>query len=200
MNKNAVNCDGLVLGGGTNSIYEKLYQDLLKNRIIYINDDIDDYCFDTVVVPILKMNEDEKDTPVEELKPITLWINTSGGSADVCVAIVSAIENSRIPIHARVIGRACSAGLYITIACKHRMAQKDAMFLLHKGSIRFDGNTGEAEEMMDFYQKEVQKRFDDLIIRRTKLTEKDLKKIRRNETYVMSLDAKEKFGFIDEIL
>lgn len=184
-----------------NTIYEEMYKKLLEKRIIYLNDDISDQTIDMVTMPIILKNIEESDIPEEELQPLTIYLNSYGGSADACVHLIEIIENSRIPIHCRVLSIAASAGLYILLACKHRTASKNSVFLLHKGSITL-GNTNfsEAEEILDFYKGEVQDKFDDLILRRTKITKDKLKKIRRNETYCLGETALNEFGFVDEII
>lgn len=184
----------------SSSIYEKLYFSLLKNRIIYLNGDIDDNTVDMVTMQIILANEKENNIPVEDLKPITIYLNTRGGDIDPTIHLVQVIQDSRIPIHVRVLAMAASAGLYITIACKHRMAYKNSIMLLHKGSIFVGGNTASAEDTMSFYKDTVQQKFDDLIIERTKITKAQLKNIRRNETYCLGQEALDKYGFIDEIL
>lgn len=182
------------------TIYESIYKEMLDERIIYLNDDVTEILIDMIATPILILNEEEKDIPEDKLKPITIYINSNGGDANVCTYLVEIIEKSRIPIHCRVLSVAASAGLYITIACHKRFASKNSIFLLHKGSVAFAGNTGEAEDFMEFYKQEVGGIFDDLILRRTKITTEELKKIRRNETYCLGQEALEKYGFIDEII
>jgi len=183
------------------TLFETLYKEMLDKRILYINDDISDMTIDMVAVPILLLNEAEKDIPVEKLKPITIWLSSYGGSADACSFTVETIENSRIPIHCKVLSIAASAGLYITVACHKRIASKNSIFLLHKGSISLgNASMGEAEDLIAFYKDEVGGIFDDLILRRTKIKADELKKIRRNETYCLAQDALEKYGFIDEIV
>ena len=192
----------LLNGFKTGSIYEEIYKKLWEDkRILYLNSEIDENVLDMIATPILLTNELEIDIPLEKLKPITIWISSYGGSADVCAFLVEIIEKSRIPIHARVLSVAASAGLYIAIACKHRIANFNSIFLLHKGSISL-GNTNfaEAEDIIAFYKDDVGKIFDDLIIRRTKITPEELKKIRRNETYCLAEVARDTYGFIDEII
>lgn len=184
----------------SSTIYEKLYTSLLKERIIYLNGDIDDNTVDMVTMQIILANEKEKDIPDEELKPLTIYLNTRGGDIDPTIHLVQIIQDSRIPIHVRVLAMAASAGLYITIACKYREAYKNSILLLHKGSIYVGGNTASAEDTMDFYKEIVQQKFDDLIVERTKITESELKKIRRNETYCLGQEALDKYGFIDTVL
>jgi ATP-dependent Clp protease protease subunit len=190
----------LLAQSGGDSIYEGMYKKLLNDRIIYLNNDIDETTVDMVTMPIILKNIEEKDIPEDKLKPITLYLNSYGGSADVCTHLVQVIEESRIPIYVRVLSIAASAGLYITLACKHRIASKNTIFLLHKGSISLSGSMGEAEDLLAFYKEEVGKIFDDLILRKTKITPDELKKIRRNETYCLGQEALEKYGFIDEII
>ena len=182
------------------TISQTLYKNLLKNRVIYLNEDISTETIDTVVMPILMLNELESDIPTDKLKPITIYMNSYGGEMDACTYTVEAIEKSRIPIHCRVLSMAASAGLYIAIACHKRYASKNSIFLLHKGSIQITGNIGEAEDTIDFYKQEVGSLFDDLILRRTKIDKDELKRIRRNETYCLGVDALERYGFIDEIV
>ena len=176
----------------TGSIYEEIYKKLWQEkRILYLNAEIDDNTIDMIATPILLQNELEKDIPESELKPITIWLGSYGGSADACAFLVEVIEKSRIPIHARILYVAASAGLYLAIACKHRVANNNSIFLLHKGSISLgQTNMGEAEDLISFYKDEVGKLFDDLIIRRTKITAEELKKIKRNETYCLAQEAR----------
>lgn len=183
-----------------NTVYETVYKELLDKRILYMNDDVSDLLIDMIAVPIIMLNEEEKDIPQEKLKPITIYISSDGGDANVCTYLVEVIEKSRIPIHCRVLSVAASAGLYIAISCHKRYASKNSIFLLHKGSVAFMGNTGEAEDFIEFYKKEIGGIFDDLILRRTKITAEELKKIRRNETYCLGQEALDKYGFIDEII
>jgi len=181
------------------TITESLYKDLLENRIIYLNEDITDSIIDIVAMPILIINELEKDIPSDKLRPLTIYMNSYGGSVDTCSYLIEVIEKSRVPIHCRVLSIAASAALYMTIACHKRFASKNSIFLLHKGSIQIYGNMGEAEDIMEFYKEEVGSLFDDLIIRRTNITKEELKKIRRKETYCLGEKALE-LGFIDEII
>lgn len=181
------------------SMQEELYKQMLNDRVIYINDDISEETIDKLVIPILIANKQEKDTPVKDLKPITIYVNSYGGSADACLYAIEVIEKSRIPIHCKVMSMSASAGLYITVACHHRVASKNSVFLLHKGSICVQGNMSEAEDIMEFYKESVGEIFDDLLIRRTNITKSELKKIRRNETYCLGKEAL-KYGFIDELV
>lgn len=182
-----------------NDVYLQLYKKLIKNRILYYNSDVNDSLIDMVAMPILLMNEEEADIPTEKLKPITIWISTNGGDIVPTLYTVNVIRNSRIPIHCKVLSIAASAGLYLTIACHKRSGSKSSIFLLHKGSLSLGGDTSSVEDTMEFFKGPVDAQFIDLIRERTKITEEQLKKIRRNETYVLGEEALETYGFIDEL-
>ena len=183
----------------TPNVYEETYRRLWKNRIIYFNSDIDTSILENLVVPILLLNEEEKDIPVEKLKPITIWISSYGGCANETVYACEIIKKSRIPIHSKVLAIAASAGLYLNLACHWRTASRNSIFLLHKGSLSLAGNSSEVEDTVDFYKDKIDGIITKLILETTKLTDEDLKKIRRAETYAMGDEALEKYGFIDEL-
>jgi len=183
----------------SDGIYDDLYKQLWKQRILYLNGEIDESTIDYIATPILIKNIEEQDIPEDKLKPITIWINSYGGNIDPCLYLIGLIQESRIPIHAKVLSVAASAALYITLACKHRTGSKNTVFLLHKGSYSLGGNANEVEDVMDFYKGEVDDKITELILKKTKITEDQLKKIRRIETYVLGEKALE-MGFIDEIV
>ena len=183
----------------SDDMYNDLYKQLWNSRILYLNGEIDDSTIDYICTPILIKNIEEKDIADDQLKPITIWVNSYGGSADVGLYIINLIQNSRIPIHAKVLSVAASAALYLTIACKYRTASENSILLLHKGSYSVGGNANEVEDVMEFYKGEVDSKIVELILNRTKVTKDELKKIRRNETYMLGNKALE-MGFIDEIV
>ncbi len=183
----------------SDGIYDDLYKQLWKQRILYLNGEIDESTIDYIAMPILIKNIEEQDLPEDKLRPITIWVNSYGGSADVALYMIGLIQESRIPIHAKILSVAASAALYLSIACKHRVASKNSILLLHKGSYSIGGNASEVEDVMEFYKGEVDNKIVELILNRTNVTEEKLKKIRRNETYVLGETALE-MGFIDEII
>jgi ATP-dependent Clp protease protease subunit len=126
-------------------------------------------------------------------------VNSYGGNADVGLYMINLIKASRIPIHAKILCCAASAALYLVLACKYRTASENSICLLHKGSYSIGGNASEVEDVMEFYKGEVDTKIVELILDRTKVTKDELKKIRRNETYVLGKKALE-MGFIDEIV
>lgn len=184
----------------SDDLYNELYKKLWKQRILYFNNEIDDNTIDYIAMPIILQNMEEANISEKELKPITIYLNTYGGSIDACLYLIDIIQKSRIPIHVRVLSIAASAGLYITLACKYRTASENSVLLLHKGSYSMGGNAAAVEDAMDFYKGEVDDKIVKLILEKTKLTPEQLTKIRRNELYVLGQEAKDVYGFLDEII
>ena len=67
-------------------IINNQYENLLKNRIILINDTISDLTIDKVVMPLLQMDNDGTG------KKITIYINTNGGSVYDGLCLCNIIE------------------------------------------------------------------------------------------------------------
>ena len=64
-----------------------------EQRKIFINTEIDEWIIDTVVYAILRYNQIDKGKPVEERKPIYIYINSPGGSVIDGLSLVSIIKS-----------------------------------------------------------------------------------------------------------
>jgi ATP-dependent Clp protease protease subunit len=101
---------------------------LLMERVVWLGDEIDNRMANCVVQQFQHLQyEDEK-------KPITLYINSPGGSIVDGMAIYDAIQKSSCPIHAVVSGMAASMGAVILSGCRkgHRHIMPHGEVLLHQ--------------------------------------------------------------------
>lgn len=187
-----------LLLGEDDGVYDDLYKNLLKQRVIYFNDVVTDELVDRVTMPIVLMNEQEKHVPTKELKPITIYMNSDGGDVIPTMHLIDVIKKSRIPIHVRVLSKACSSGLLITVACHRRFGSKDSVFLLHDGQLALQGSSGKARDTMDFLDA-IEERMDKVVLENTNLSEEEYLKIKHKELYVFGEKALE-LGFIDELI
>ncbi|MBA3684723.1 MAG: ATP-dependent Clp protease proteolytic subunit [Planctomycetes bacterium] len=84
---------------------------LLMDRIVWLGTEIDSESSASAVQQMLYLQlEDAK-------KPITLYINSPGGSIVDGMAIYDCIKRSTCPIHAVVVGMAASMGAVILSGC-----------------------------------------------------------------------------------
>jgi ATP-dependent Clp protease protease subunit len=84
---------------------------LLLDRIIYLGTEIDNSCANAMVQQFLCLQLDDAK------KPITLYINSPGGSIVDGMAIYDMIQRSSCPVHAVVAGMAASMGAVILSGC-----------------------------------------------------------------------------------
>ena len=94
-------------------IINNQYENLLKNRIILINDTISDLTIDKVVMPLLQMDNDGTG------KKITIYINTNGGSVYDGLCLCNIIEGLKTETEIIVLGYAYSMGSIILMSGKN---------------------------------------------------------------------------------
>jgi ATP-dependent Clp protease protease subunit len=84
---------------------------LLLDRVIYLGTEIDNTCANSIVQQFLCLQLDDAK------KPITLYINSPGGSIVDGMAIYDTIQRMPCPVHAVVAGMAASMGAVILSGC-----------------------------------------------------------------------------------
>lgn len=131
-------------------------------------------------------------------KPIYMHINSYGGDLLAVMAVVDAIENSKIPIHTIVEGCSASAGTLMSVVGHHRAMTKNSFMLIHQLSSSMSGKMAEIED--DFQNNKVfMSRIKDIYERKTNMRRSEI-----TEALVHDIwwDAKKclKKGLIDEIV
>lgn len=193
----------LMLGGDSSSAnlqlpdpgLEQWYQDF-ANRTIWLMTEVCDDTLD-IVSKIIRWNREDKGIPVEERKPIKLYVFSPGGSLDVEEAIVSAISISKTPVYGYAIGMVASAASLIYLSCHKRFALTNAYFILHKGSCsNISGNYEDVQNSMEDYKRQVQKLVE-FYIKNTKIPEEIVKEKIKSDWYLRGQELVE-YGLIDE--
>ena len=100
----------------------------IEERRLFINENIDSEIVDTIVYHILRYNREDKDIPIENRKPILLYINSNGGSVPDGYALIDAIMISKTPVYTINQGYCYSMGFLIYIAGKRRFAMPNSTF------------------------------------------------------------------------
>ena len=178
-------------------IINNQYENLLKNRIILINDTISDLTIDKVVMPLLQMDNDGTG------KKITIYINTNGGSVYDGLCLCNIIEGLKTETEIIVLGYAYSMGSIILMSGKNnpnviRKCYPFSTALIHGGSAYVGGTASQVKDYFKFNEK-FEKRIADFIVSHTNLTEDDYAAIERYEAYMDSDEMLEK-GLVDEII
>lgn len=182
----------------------KSFEDLVNidgsiNREIYIYDitpglgpSIDGY------IRFWNTQDEKNNIPVEERKPIKIYIDSCGGCLDDTFTIIDAIKMSKTPIIGITVGNAYSGGFFIFISCPKRYAYPHATFLFHEGATQTGGTAGQFANYAAFYKRQLDM-LKDIVISNTNITEEEYKEIKKDDIWYDAKEGIEK-GFVDKIL
>ncbi|MBR3269763.1 ATP-dependent Clp protease proteolytic subunit [Candidatus Saccharibacteria bacterium] len=181
------------------------------DRRIYLTSEIksadcecDEFCRSPImqmVGDIMEINryDEEHGIPLEDRKPIRLYINSPGGEINEGFALVSTIEISKTPIWTINIGMWASMAFLIGISGHRRFSLPNMTFLMHDGT-NFAWDSGnKAQDKMKFddrFSSEVIKAH---VLKHSSMTDVEYDGLARVEYYMLPKDAL-KQGFIDEIV
>lgn len=183
---------------GSGMLDDVFYLQDLKQRKLFLKCDIDQCSVSDIVKHIMQYNKEDLGKPVEERKPIFLYVVSNGGVVDAGFELIDVIECSKTPVYTINTGYQYSMGLLIGLAGHKRFATKNAKYLMHDGS-NFVWNSGaKAQDQMEFNRK-VEERIKKYILSHTRLSEEEYDSKLRVEWYFFADEAKEK-GFTDYIV
>ncbi|PVI03311.1 hypothetical protein DM02DRAFT_521097 [Periconia macrospinosa] len=173
-----------------------IFSRLLAERIICLNGEVNDPMSATVTAQLLFL---ESEAPE---KPISLYINSPGGSVTAGMAIYDTMNYVRCPITTICMGQAASMGSLLLCggAPGQRFILPHSRVMIHQPS---GGYSGKASDIAD-HAKEILRVRDSLNkIYQSHLTKKrDLQEIERYMERDYFMDAQEalEFGIVDRIL
>lgn len=171
-----------------------IYSRLLKERIIFIGDAIDDHVANLVIAQLLFLDADDSD------KDVQIYINSPGGVVTAALAIYDTMQFIKPDVHTICLGEAASAAAVLLAAGKKgkRWILPNARVMIHQVMGSTHGQAADVEiqtkEMM-----RIKKQINKIL---TKHTGQTLKKI-ENDTdrdYFMSAQEAKKYGVVDKIV
>ncbi len=142
--------------------------------------------------------DDENNIPVEERKPIKIYIDSNGGDLIATLTMVDAIKLSRTPVWTINIGAAYSGGFFTFIAGHKRFTYPHASFLYHEGSTSNVGDAGKFQNFAEFYKKQLSI-LKEITLKYTKISPELYEEKRRDDWWIDSNEAIE-LGIADEII
>ena len=115
---------------------------------------------------ILRWNMEDAGRPVEQRKPIHLYIMSYGGDVDYMWSLIDTIEASVTPVITVDMGVAASAAGLIFMAGHRRLMTRRAKVVIHEGSAKLAGDAVKVMDASESY-KRVVKQMKDYILSRT---------------------------------
>lgn len=142
--------------------------------------------------------DDEAGIPVENRKPIKIYIDSPGGSLTDTFTAIDAIRLSKTPVYTINTGCAYSGGFFMFIAGHQRIAYPNSSFMFHEGSTASSQcDAAKFRNFADFYDRQL-KVLKKIVLQYTNLTEEFYDKIHKDDYWLMAEDALEQ-GICDEI-
>lgn len=175
-----------------------LYADR-KNRIIYIDYDIDSSLVAEVGRQIIEYNREDKNKPTEQRKPIVILINSGGGCLESTYAVIGIMETSATPIVTVNMNCAYSAAGLLLLAGHKRYCMPRSQMLIHSGSASgISGNYEDIQESTKSYKKMIEE-MREFIVNKTNI---DKSLINKNKSKDWYLDTTQQLnlGCVDKLL
>ena len=125
--------------GGGERTYD-IYSRLLKDRIIFIGEEIDDHLASLVVAQLLYLEAEDPE------KDINIYINSPGGSVSAGMAIFDTMQYIKPQVSTICVGLAASMGAFLLSAGEKgkRYALPNAEIMIHQP---LGGARGQAEDV-----------------------------------------------------
>lgn len=181
------------------TIEDKYLQEDLDARKLLLNDEIDSNVIDFHVYHILRYNREDKGKPVEQRKPIVIFINTPGGAVVDGFGLIDAILLSETPVYTVNIGQCSSMGFLIYIAGHKRYAFPHSEFLMHDGETFGFGSVSKVKDRMEFETGQLEQMTKQYILDHTSIDSKTYDEKFRIEWYFLSQESKD-IGATDYII
>jgi ATP-dependent Clp protease protease subunit len=194
----------------------------LRPRKLYLTGEINDQLCTEIMAQIDYINECDQDTIISEFEkaldvtgdynksiqlasqnsepePITLIINSGGGSVDAGLSLIETIRNSKTPIHADI-RNAYSMALLVAIGCNKRIGHRTSRVMHHQTGYGIAGTLKDHQQYLaEAFRHE--KIMDDYIEENTCMTREQIESVflDNKDMYLYWEDMLE-FGIVDEVI
>lgn len=180
-----------------NGQYERaydIYSRLLKDRIIFLGEAIDDHVANIIIAQFLFLDAESKD------KDIKFYINTPGGSVTAGMAIYDTMQYVRADVSTICVGSAASMGATLLAAGAKgkRFALPNAEIMIHQVMGGFEGQASDVKIRSE-HILQIKDKLNRIL---AKHTGKDVASVDRDtdrDRFMTPEDAK-KYGIIDKII
>lgn len=183
---------------GTMSTYEETYREFLDDRILVLNEGIDECVIENYIMYILKWNKEDAHLPVENRKKIRMFVSSRGGDVFSSNIMIDVITQSKTPIVGIGLDLVASSAYCLFLACHERYAFENTSFLQHEGEVTIENSRSKFRQTALFFE-DMEKRSKDFILSRTKMTEEFYDKMYEQELWFFA-DSAVEYGVIDGII
>ena len=170
------------------------FQMLLRQRIVMLGNQVDDFIADAVISQLLLLNQQDSK------KEIKLFINSPGGSVTAGMGIYDAMQFVEAPVGTVCMGLAASMGAFLLTAGEKgkRLSMPNARIMIHQP---LGGASGQAVDI-EIQAKEMMHhkgRLNQLMAFHTGQAVEKIDADTDRDRYMSPLEAKN-YGLIDEVI
>ncbi len=171
-----------------------IWSRLLKDRIIFLGTEVDDYVANLLVAQLLFLEKEDPD------KDIDFYINSPGGSVSAGLAIYDCMQHIKPDVATICVGQAASMGAVLLAggAAKKRYSLKNSRIMIHQVSAGFRGTAAD----INVQAREINRMMDTLMDILSYHSGKPSEEVRKDcdRDYFMSGTEAVAYGLIDEVL
>ncbi|EQF22953.1 ATP-dependent Clp endopeptidase, proteolytic subunit ClpP [Clostridioides difficile CD160] len=171
-----------------------IYSRLLKDRIIFIGEEINDDIASLVVAQLLFLESEDPDSD------IIIYINSPGGSVTAGFAIYDTMHYVRCDVSTICIGMAASMSAFLLAGGTNgkRCALPNAEIMIHQPMGGAKGQATDVKIAVDNMLKTKEK-LDRILSENTGKSIEDIRRDTDRDNFMTALEAKE-YGLIDYIM
>ncbi|WP_205647383.1 ATP-dependent Clp protease proteolytic subunit [Actinobaculum sp. 313] len=171
------------------------YAKLFEDRIIFLGVQVDDASADDVMAQLLVLESQDPDSP------ITMYINSPGGSFTALTAIYDTMQYIKPEIQTVCLGQAASAAAVLLAAGApgRRLALPNARVLIHQPAM--EGMQGQASDIAivaDELDRMTKWLCDTLAEHSGKTSEEIAQDIQRDK--ILTAEQAKEYGLVDQVL
>lgn len=165
-----------------------------KSRILHLFKQINSENVEKIITRLLELDRDRK------RRPITIYINSGGGSTDAGWALVDIMEKCKCPIKTIGVGEICSMAVPILLAGNQgrRYISKRAFVMIHPVSVGAKDYVSFAKSRI-LNAEQIEKLYDNYILDRSNLPKRILKEAKTKEKWLTAEEAI-RYGLADKEL
>ncbi len=171
-----------------------IYSRLLKERVIFLVGQVEDYMANLVVAQLLFLESENPD------KDIHLYINSPGGSVTAGMAIYDTMQFIKCDVSTMCIGQAASMGALLLAggAAEKRYCLPNSRVMIHQPLGGFQGQASD----IDIHAREIlsiRERLNKILAHHTGQSLEKIQQDTDRDNFLSAEDAAE-YGLVDQVL
>jgi ATP-dependent Clp protease protease subunit len=171
-----------------------IYSRLLKDRIVFIGDEISDGLANMVVAEILFLEKQSPDIDID------VYINCPGGSVTAGLAIFDVMTHVKCDVATTCVGLAASMGTLLLAGGTpgKRFAMPNSRVMIHQTSGGYRGTVADSR----IYLEEMNRAFEKYVEIISERTGRDRDIVRKDcdRDFWMSAEEAKSYGLIDDVI